>query len=169
MEDCAKTKRIVAFCVDGINDLRDTPPMGILWDRRWASLLALVRTASEVLEMDAPIYWQAYMEKPNVGHKGRDAKKRWQPPIFGKFIWTDANLFLHQGRTHEDEAMMPHTPPMGMYAAQLTPMPPPDAERGPPTRQTDLEPPYCGRNSVEVAREAVDWLEAQIKIAENSE
>jgi hypothetical protein len=55
---------------------------------------------------------------------------------------------------------------MGMYGAQGAPMPPPDPERGPPTRQTDLEPPYRGRNALEVAKEAVDWLEEQIRISE---
>jgi hypothetical protein len=113
MEDCTKTKRIVAFCADAINELGDTPPLGDLWDRRWASLLALLRTACEVLEKDAQSYWRTHVKEPNVGR----GKKNWKPPIFG-FIWRDANLFLHEGRTEEDQAIMAHTPPMGMYAAQ---------------------------------------------------
>jgi len=166
MEDCNKTKRIVAFCADAISELADTPPLGSAWGRRWASLLALLRTACEMLEKDAPNYWLTYMEQPNAGQRGRDRKKNWQPPIFGKFIWTDANMFLHQGQTAEDAATMPHSPPMSMFVSQGVPMPPTDPERGPPTRQTDLEPPYRGKNALELAKEAVGWLEAQIKIAE---
>jgi hypothetical protein len=166
MEDCTKTQRIVAFCADAISELEDTPPLCSAWDRRWASLVALLRTACEVLKQDAPNYWRTHMEQPNAGQTGRDGKKNWQPPIFGKFIWTDANLFLHQGQTAEDQAKMPHSPSMSMFVSQLAPMPPTDLELGPPTLQTDLEPPYQGKSALEVGREAVEWLEEQIRIAE---
>ena len=166
MEDCTKTKRIVVFCADALDELEGTPPLGALWDRRGASLLALLRTACEVLKKDAPTYWGTHLEQPNAGQTGRDRKKNWQPPIFGRFIWGDANLFLHQGQTAEDGAMMPHSAPMSMYVSQMAPMPPPDAERGAPTRQTDLAPPYRGKSALELAKEAVDWVEEQIRIAE---
>jgi hypothetical protein len=173
MKDCTKTKRIVAFCADALDELGSTAPLSNTWDRRWASLLALLRTACEVLKKDAPNYWRTYMEEPNTEqmergrkNKNRDQEKSWQPPIFGKFIQTYSNLFLHQGRTAEDKGMMPHSLPMGMFGPQMASMPPPDAQRGPPTRHTDLPPPYQGKDPLEVAKEAVDWLEAQIKIAE---
>ena len=97
MEPCNDTKRILVYCKDAIAEIRNEELTGSLWERHWASLITLLRTACEVLRKEAPAYWRKHMQAPNSKLKGRDEKNNWKPPIFGKFIWTDANLFLHQG------------------------------------------------------------------------
>jgi hypothetical protein len=68
--------------------------------------MTLLRTACAMLEREAPVYWKKYMKTPNATVKGRDPKKDWKPKIFGKFIWTDANLFLHQGISSTGQSRM---------------------------------------------------------------
>jgi hypothetical protein len=108
LELCPKTTQIIGYCSDQIKEIADSQPTGDLWARRWASLLALLRTACLVLKVEAPEYWRNQIKKPNANIKGRDAKKDWAPPIFGKFIWTNANLFLHEGVIAEERSIMPH-------------------------------------------------------------
>jgi hypothetical protein len=114
METCKLTKRIVAQCEAAIEEIRRERPTGDLWERRWASLLALLRTSCEVLKKEAPCYWQKHMKQPNANSQSRDAKKNWKPDIYGKFIQTDANLFLHEGKLPEAQSIMP--PPLNMQA-----------------------------------------------------
>jgi hypothetical protein len=165
METCDCTKRILALCVDAIKEIRNDMPTGDRWVRRWASLLALLRTACEVLESEAPNYWRLHMKGPNARKKGRDAKKNWQPDIFGKFIWTNANLFLHEGLVGEAQSIMPHGSNMQKRVQGVTDF-----------RNQELPPdrfsyhmnsdPYVGQDALEVATQAVNWLKHQIEIAE---
>jgi hypothetical protein len=97
MESCEDTKRIIQYCKDALDEIRTEELTGPLWERRWAALITLLRTACEVLRAEAPNYWQKNMKAPNAAVKGRNSKNEWKPDIFGKFIWTDANLFLHRG------------------------------------------------------------------------
>jgi hypothetical protein len=165
METCDGTKKILAFCVDAIEEIRVEMPTGDCYERRWASLLALLRTACEVLKMEAPRYWDVHMKKANAGVKGRDAKENWQPDIFGKFIWTTANLFLHQGLIREAQSIMPHGSNMqkrvlGVTGSRNQELPPPRFS------YFMNSEPYVGRLSLEVATKAVNWLKCQIEIAE---
>jgi hypothetical protein len=165
LEQCNTTEKIVSHCDEAMAEIQRELPTGDLWERRWASLLALLRTACETLRKGAPVYWQAHMVSPNAGKKGRDSKNNWEPEIFGKFIWTDSNLFLHQGVMPESQSIMPHGPNMqkqvqGVTASQTQgPLPPPVSYH------MNIEP-YVGRGALEVAAEAVDWLKDQIAIAE---
>jgi hypothetical protein len=119
MPSCDRTRKIIAYCEDAIDEIRNGRPTGDLWVRRWASLLALLRTACEVLKLEAPDYWEQFMmEQPNAGKKDRDRKKSWQPDIFGKFIWTNGNLFLHEGVVPEEQSIMPHRPNMQTFIVQ---------------------------------------------------
>jgi hypothetical protein len=167
MEGCEGTKKILALCVDAIEEIQNDSPTGDFWVRRWGSLLGLLRTACEVLRKEAPDYWDKFMKEPNAGKKGRD-RNNWEPDIFGKFIWTDANLFLHQGIIHEAESIMPHVPNKAMRIVQGA------------TGIRDQEPlpsprfsyfmnsePYKGRLALDVATEAVEWLRSQVAIAES--
>lgn len=165
MEPCERTKRILALCEDAIDEIRNDTPTGDLWVRRWGSLLGLLRTACEVLRKEAPEYWEKFMKLPNAGKKGRD-RNNWEPDIFGKFIWTDANLFLHQGIVHEAESM-PHVPNMAVRIVQgVTDVR--NQEPLPPTRFSYFmnSEPYKGRLALDVATEAVEWLKSQNAIAE---
>jgi hypothetical protein len=165
MESCDRTKKVLAYCEDAIDEIRSDMPTGDLWVRRWASLLALLRTACEVLKKEAPIYWKQSMVQPNAGKKDRDAKNDWQPDIFGKFIWTNANLFLHQGLVREETSIMPHTRNMQMFIVQgATHV----RNQELPNRFSYFmnSEPYKGRLALEVAAEAVTWLKGQIAIAE---
>ena len=47
MERCECTKKVLAFCVDAIEEIRVEMPTGERWERRWGSSLALLRTACE--------------------------------------------------------------------------------------------------------------------------
>jgi hypothetical protein len=42
VETCDVTKKIIALCVDAIEEICNDRPTGDLWVRRWASLLALL-------------------------------------------------------------------------------------------------------------------------------
>ena len=99
MEACDNTKRILNYCKDALKELTEKEHTGASWERRWVSLISLLRTTCEVLKKDAPIYWKQHMKKPNAHISERDGKNKWSPDIFGKFIWTDANLFLHEGKS----------------------------------------------------------------------
>jgi hypothetical protein len=171
MEPCPETKRILEYCKEALNEIRTEEPTGSLWVRRWASLMALLRTTCEVLRKDAPIYWRQYMKKPNAHIKSRD-RSEWTPDIFGKFIWTDANLFLHQGKSTTGQSIMVFLQGaevqtlIGDHKPKPTPPPPPPP---PPPSITSYQMntgPYKGRDPRAVADEAIAWLEEQILIAE---
>jgi hypothetical protein len=164
METCKLTKRNVAQCEAAIEEIRRQRPTGDLWERRWASLLALLRTSCDVLEKEAPCYWQKHMKEPNAHIKGRDAEKNWKPDIYGKFIQTDANLFLHEGELREAQSIMPR--PLNMQA-RVQGINSPDQALPPflPTYHMNIEP-YKGRDALIVAGDAVEWLRSQISIAE---
>jgi hypothetical protein len=111
MEPCPRTKRVVNFCKDALAEIRQDPPQGGTWERRWASLIALLRTASETLRSEAKQHWKARMVARNAcvkGQRGGDAKNDWDPPIYGKFIWGGANLFLHRGLRTSGQSVMVH-------------------------------------------------------------
>jgi hypothetical protein len=165
LEKCERTKRVLGFCDEAIWEIRDEMPTGDLWERRWASLLALLRTATEVLKADAPIFWELHMKKPNAGAGGRDPKKNWRPDIFGKFIWTDANLFLHEGLIRVAQSIMPHGSNMqkivqGLTGSQNQELPPPHF-----SYHMNSEP-YSGQGELEVSSQAVRWLKQQVEITE---
>jgi hypothetical protein len=169
VENCEKTKRVVRHCADAIREIETEMPQptGDKWERRWASLLSLLRTATLRLEADAPLYWNKYMRQPNAVHKKeRDPKRHWAPDIFGKFIWRDSNLFLHQGGTAEDESIMPHLPSAMMAVVQGASTALLKAEEPLRVSYHIKDPPYEGRDALEVAKEAVAWLNARIVIAE---
>lgn len=105
------------------------------------------------------------MQRSNAGVKVRDRKKNWQPDIFGKFIWTDANIFLHEGRISEAKSIMPHGSNMQKRVQGVSDSQEPDL---PPTRfsyHMNSEP-YTGQDALEIATDAVNWLKYQIEIAE---
>jgi hypothetical protein len=164
LEHCETTKKIVSQCDEAIAEIKRELPTGNLWERRWASLLSLLRTCCETLRKEAPVYWKAHMVLPNAGKKGRDPKNNWEPEIFGKFIWTDSNLFLHQGVVAESRSIMPHGPNMQKQVQGIT------ASKNlgllPPVSYHMNIEPYVGRGALEVAAEAVDWQKKQIAIAE---
>jgi hypothetical protein len=170
MEVCNDTKRVLAYCKDALDEIRTEQPTGALWERRWASLVTLLRTTCEVLKREAPIFWKKSMEAPNAGSKGRDSKSKWNPEIFGRFIWTDANLFLHQGMVTAGQSKMVFI--QGAQAQGLAggqrPVPLPlQAPALPPVTSYHMNTPaYASRDPREVADEAVIWLEQQIALAE---
>ena len=104
-----KTERLLSYCRSALSEIRNEIPVGALWERRWASLITLLRTACEVLEREAPL-WKDHMKQLNADKKGRDAKKNWEPAIYGKFIYTDANLFLHEGSLSVGQSAMISVP-----------------------------------------------------------
>jgi hypothetical protein len=164
LELCPKTTKIIGYCYDQLKEIEDSQPTGDLWARRWASLLALLRTACLVLEAEASDYWREQVAKPNAHIKGRHAKEDWTPPIFGKFIWTNANLFLHEGVIPEGHSIMPHGSNMqrnvqGDTASKDRQIPP---ERYTYHMNTD---PYKGQDALEIAKKAVNWLNRQVEMA----
>jgi hypothetical protein len=131
MESCADTKRILGYCTDALDEIIEETSTGTLWERRWASLLALLRTACETLRREAPIHWNKHLQTPNTDVKGRDVQKNWKPDIFGKFIWTDANLFLHQGKSKAGQSVTTRITGMSAQASvageKVRTQPPPKA------------------------------------------
>lgn len=168
MEKCERTKRVIGFCLEAIQEIRDEMPTGDQWERRWASLLALLRTASETLKAEARTFWKVHMEKPNEDIRGRqDAQKNnnWKPDIYGKFIWSDANLFLHKGQINEAQSIMAHGSNMQKLVQGVAD--PQNQELPPPRFSYHINSePYRGRDALEVALEAVQWLKELVEIAE---
>jgi hypothetical protein len=170
VEECAKTERFVGFCKDALDELHKQGPMGADWERKWGSLMALLRTACDLLRKDAPRHWERAMRTPNA-HKrgGRDVMNEWDPPIFGKFIRTDANLFLHQGDLTVGQSLMIELQGVAAQAvaAGETPKPiPPSPPRPQPRPYYHFNKgPYEGQDPLRVAAKAIDWLEEQIKEA----
>jgi hypothetical protein len=114
------------------------------------------------------------MEQQNAQISGRnrkkkrrgDSKKVWDPPIFGKFIWTDSNLFLHEVISTTVQLVFIQNPPplrASVAGEKLEPLPPSPPPRTSYYMKTD---PYRGRDPRDVAGEAISWLEQQIAIAE---
>jgi hypothetical protein len=172
VEDCTKTERFVGFCRDAIDELDKQRPTGADWERKWGSLMALLRTSSELLRGEAPVYWRLRMATPNDGKKGArggDAKNEWEPRIYGKFIWTDANLFLHRGDLTAGQSLMIQLQGVAAQAiaAGETPKPTPPSPPPPPPRvYYHLNTgPYEGPDALRVAEEAIQWLEKQIEEA----
>jgi len=170
MESCEKTKRVLAYCKDALNEIKTEEATGRVWERRWASLMALFRTACEVLRKEAPLYWKNHLELPNACVRGRDAKNDWQADIFGKFIWADANLFLHRGTITAGQSRM--VPIQGVAAQGIAagqkaePLPPSPPPPPPITSYHMNTEPYKGCDPRDVADQAILWLEQQIDIAE---
>jgi hypothetical protein len=108
MEKCNDTRRILGYCRDALDEVKKDEPTGAIWERRWTSLMALLRTACEILKREAPDWWKKHISAPNASVRGRDPKKRWRPDIFGQFIWTDSNLFLHEGKNTTDQSAIVH-------------------------------------------------------------
>jgi hypothetical protein len=171
MEHCNDTKRILEYCKEALSEIRTEEPTGAHWVRRWASLMALLRTACAMLEREAPVYWKKYMKTPNAAVKGRDPKKDWKPKIFGKFICTDSNLFLHQGISTTGQSRM--VPIQGVSARasvageKLEPLPPQTSPPPPITSYHMNTGFYKGKVPQDVAEKAIAWLEKQISIAES--
>jgi hypothetical protein len=167
MEPCDGTERILNLCVDAIEEIRVEMPTGDRWVRRWASLLALLRTTCEVLKKEAPHYWRLCMKQPNAGVKGRDPEKNWTPDIYSKFICTNTNLFLHEGLIPEARSIMPHGSNMQKRVLGVTDSLSLNQQLPPPRFSYFMNSePYVGRLALEVATEAVNWLKCQIEIAE---
>jgi hypothetical protein len=177
MEKCNDTRRILSNCHDALAEIRKDEPTGATWERRWASLMALLRTACLVLEREAPAWWKSQIYAPNAGVKGRDPKKSWSPDIFGQFVWTDSNLFLHEGKhTTGQSAAVPLQGAsaqalagaigLGGRGQQPRPEPPPV----PPSKAKisyDMNTGrYAGCDPRDVADEAILWLQQQIDGAE---
>lgn len=170
MELCKITKRVIKYCEEALEELRIEEPTGQRWERRWASLISLLRTACEVLEQEAPSYWHTYMKAPNALVRGRDRGRNWKPDIFGKFIWKDANLFLHEGHLTTGQSIivsLQGVSVQGVAAGEQVkplrspkPVPPPIVSY----RMTDGH--YQDRDPRDVAHEAIDWLMKQVAIAE---
>jgi len=170
MEACDNTKRVLNYCKEALEEIRAEEPTGTLWERRWVSLITLLRTTCEVLEKDAPIYWEQHMKKPNAYIKGRDYKNAWIPDIYGKFIWTDANLFLHQGISTTGQSRMVFIQGVSARASAagetLAPLPPAPPPPPPLTSYHMSTDHYRGCDPRDVAHQAILWLEQQIVIAE---
>jgi hypothetical protein len=171
VEVCSDTKRILGYCTDALDEIMDETSSGALWERRWASLLALLRTACEVLKREAPIHWQKSLVTPNANVKGRDNKNDWKPDIFGKFISTDANMFLHQGKSKAGQSVV--VPIAGASAqgsaagemARTQPIP-----KDLPSSKISYHMNsglYKNKYPRIVALKAIKWIDAQVKIAES--
>jgi hypothetical protein len=169
MQPCPQTKRILEYCKEALSEIRAEESTGPLWVRRWASLMALLRTTCEVLRKEAPIYWRQYMKKPNAHIKSRD-RNEWSPDIFGKFIWTDANLFLHQGKSTTGQSIMVSLPGAEVQTLIGDQKPKPTSPLPPPppsiTSYHMNTGDYKGQDPRAVADETIAWLEAQVRIAE---
>jgi hypothetical protein len=170
MEQCPETKRVLGYCHDALNEIRAEAPTGPAWERHWASLMALLRTACEVLEKEAPAYWKEHMERPNAHVRGRDRKNDYQPDIFGKFIWTDANLFLHQGIVTAGQSTMVFLQGVAAKATvageKAEPLPPSRPSPPPVISYHMNTGPFQGRDPCTLGDEAILWLEEQVVIAE---
>jgi hypothetical protein len=170
MEACNDTKRILNYCKETLSEIRSETPTGPLWERRWAAVITLLRTACEVLKREAPDYWKIHMKIPNASVKGRDPEKGWSPQIYGEFICMDANLFLHQGQSRTGQSAIVPLPGAGMQALAAGEVPKPIAPPPPPHAPIISyhmnSGPYSGRHPLDVAEEAIAWLEEQIGIAE---
>jgi hypothetical protein len=167
MEKCDVTRRVLEYCRDALDEIKKEEPTGAPWERRWASLMALLRTACETLKRDAPTWWQSKIYAPNAAVKG---KKNWCPDIFGPFIWTDANLFLHEGKLTTGQSAAVPTQGAAAYALAGGQQPPPVP---PPAPLPKVEISYhmntgfyAGRDARDVADEAISWLQQQIDGAE---
>jgi hypothetical protein len=139
--------------------------------------MSLLRTACEVLERDAPIYWKRTLKEPNhcrlkhlnVKKRKWDQKSRWEPDIFGKFIYTDANLFLHEGKFTSGQSITVHLQGVsaqgvaaGEEPTEVLTSPPPQ----PPQTSYHMHTgPYAGCDALDLAQNAIAWLEGQIAIA----
>jgi hypothetical protein len=175
MERCNDARRILSHCRDALDEIKNDEPTGATWERRWVSLMALLRTACEVLKREAPTWWKKEIDAPNAGMKGRDQKKNWIPDIFGSFIWTDSNLFLHEGKQTAGQSItvpgaVIHIQAFvcgGGSAQEPRPMPPPAP---PPKAEISYHMNigrYAGCDPRDVADEAISWLQQQIAGAEN--
>jgi hypothetical protein len=124
-----------------------------------------------MLKREAPIYWENNVKAPNAQVTGRDPQKNWKPDIYGKFIWTDANLFPHRGISTAGQSRMVALPSVSARACAageilkpLPPSPPPPAAITHCHMNTE---PYKDQDPGNVADEAIAWLEEQFKIAES--
>jgi hypothetical protein len=161
MEPCETTRRIILYCREALDEIRRDEPTGALWERRWVSLMAMLRTAAETLRKEAPTQWgelkshNAHIKSP----RGRDVKTLWSPDIFGRFIWSDANLFLHQGKVtanHHGTAVF-HDLPGRAVSGPLPNL----------INAYYATDDYAGRDALVVAHEAIDWLTEQAAAAES--
>ena len=170
MNKCDNTRRILEYCREALDEIREQEPMGATWVRRWASLLALLRTASLILEGEAPEWWKREMVAPNAHIKGRDAKKDWDPPIFGKFIWTDSNLFLHQGKQNTGQSVAVFA--QGASAQALASggsepsVPSPASPRKTEVSYRMNSGYFENHNPLDIAEMAIIWLQQAIETAE---
>lgn len=167
---CHDTRRILAYCRNALDEIRQGEPTGATWERRWASLMALLRTACEMLKREAPEWWNDRMVIANKEVKGRDARNDWKPDIFGKFIWTDSNLFLHQGKLTTGQSVTVFLGGLSVQARVAGQEPPP-APAPQPGRKTEIYyhmnvGPYAGHDPRDLAGEAISWLQQQIEGAE---
>jgi hypothetical protein len=172
MENCTNTERFLTYCKDALEEIKGEQPTGGAWERRWGSLMALFRTTCEILRGEAPNYWRLRMETPNAakrGGRGGDVKNEWEPSIFGKFIWTDANLFLHQGKLTAGQSRIVYLQGVSAQALAAGEQPKPVEAPAPvPAPETSYHmntEPYKARDPLEVAAEAIVWLEKQIEEA----
>jgi hypothetical protein len=110
------------------------------------------------------------MKAPNAGVKGRDPRKNWSPDIFGKFILTDSNLFLHEGKLTTGQSAAVFLPGASMQALagdqQPTPAPPAEASRKATISYHMNSGHYAGCDPRDLANQAIIWLEQQIENAE---
>jgi hypothetical protein len=170
LEKCDHARHTLSFCVDALNEIKDETPTGATWERRWGSLMALLRTACELLEQEAPIWWDREMKKPNRAARGRDAKKKMKPDIYGKFIQADSNLFLHEGKLTTGQSTTVFLVGVSAQARAAGEPPRPPLDLGPPQparifyhMNTGY---YANRDPISVAGEAIAWLEQAINEAE---
>lgn len=170
MEACTETRRILGYCKDALQEIKAEDPTGARWERHWTSLMALLRTTCEVLRSESPNYWDRHMEKPNAHIRGRDPKRDWAPQIYGKFIWTDANLILHQGILTVGQSRMVFLTGVSAQASvageKISPLPPPSTPTPPQTIYRMNTGHYKGHDPLDLADKAIGWLEQQIAIAE---
>lgn len=169
MERCNDTKRVLNYCRDALAEINNDDPTGPTWERRWASLIALLRTACETLEREAPAYWDQHMKRPNANVKGRDPRKNWSPDIFGKFIQTDANLFLHEGKLTTGQSAMVGIQGVSCQALVAGQQASPTPSQSMPWTKISYHfnsGHYVDRDPRNIAEEAIEWLQKQIELAE---
>lgn len=169
---CNDTRRILGYCRAALDEIKKEEPTGEVWERRWASLMALLRTACEMLKRESPKWWCEHTVKPNKLAKkdSRNPKNAWKPDIYGKFIWTDSNLFLHQGKLTTGQSVGVFI--TGVSAQALAagerprPVPAPD-----PLRKAEISyhmntGSYARCDPRDVADTAISWIQEQIEAAE---
>lgn len=170
MMKCDDARRMLSYCYDALNEIKSEKPTGATWERRWASLMALLRTACGTLEREAPDWWRSEMKARNANIRGRDVKKNWKPEIFGKFIWANSNLFLHEGKSTTGQSAMIYLQPAVAYA-RAAGEPPHPVSSPEPRKPAEIyyhfnTGHYTSCDPFDVADQAISWLQRQVDDAE---